>query len=463
MTRAAPARRAAYAALRAVTSGRSDLPAALALAREHLADERDQALAAEIATGTLRWMGALDAVLEAFGRRPPTRFDPEVLDILRISAYQLQHLDRVPARAVVNDAVELAREARKRSAAPFVNAVLRRIERERAHLPLPPRPVTGESTAEALDYLSMTLSHPRWLMERWLRRAGFDAAEAWARFNNAPAPLTLCVNTLLTTRDDLTHRLAAHGVAVSPTRFSPDGLVVVGGNPLRTPLSEAGAFFVQDEASQLVAIIADARPGERVLDACASPGGKTVAMAAAMRNDGFLVAGDVRSRRVALLAQTVARSGARAVHLSRLDAATLPFGPVFDLVLLDAPCSGLGTIRRDPEIRWRRAVTDLSVLAIAQRRMLECAASAVKPGGRVVYATCSSEPEENEELVASFLSDHPEFEVESPTGRPGLPPGVGDLISPAGFFRTWPFAHGLEAFFAAVLRHRRYFVNPKHL
>jgi 16S rRNA (cytosine967-C5)-methyltransferase len=459
---AAPARRAAYSALRAVTSGRSDLPAALAHARERLSDARDHGLAAEIATGTLRWMGAIDAVIEAFGRRRLDRLDPEVLDILRLGVCQLQHLDRVPARAVVNDAVELAREGGKSSAGGFVNAVLRRVQRERLHLPLPSRPGPGDAQG-ALDYLSVTLSHPRWLVARWLARVGFDACEAWALFNNAPSPLTLRANTLVMTREDLARRLSAVGVAVSPARFAPDGLTVDDGNPFDTPLHDDGAFFVQDEASQLVAAVAAARPGERVLDACASPGGKTAAMAAAMRNEGLVVAGDVRRRRVELLRQTVVRSRARTVRLARLDAAALPFGPAFDLVLLDAPCSGLGTIRRDPEVRWRRTEAGLQVLSNVQRRMLECAAGAVKPGGRLVYATCSSEPEENEDLVAAFLSNHPEFEVESPAETTGTSAEIRTLITPDGYLRTWPYAHGLEAFFAAVLRHRRYFVNPKHL
>jgi 16S rRNA (cytosine967-C5)-methyltransferase len=436
-----------------VTTGRSDLPDALARARERLNDGRDQDLVAEIVTGTLRWMGSLDAVIEAFGRRPPSRLDPEILDILRLSAYQLQHLDRVPAPAVVNDAVELAREARKHSASGLVNAVLRRIERERDRLPLPPRPEPGDMDG-ALDYLSVTLSHPRWLVARWLGRAGFDGTERWARFNNTAAPLTLRANTLVTTREELARQLSASGVGVTRTRFAPDGLLVSDGNPFDTPLSEVGAFFVQDEVSQLVATIADARPGERVLDACAAPGGKTTAMAAAMRGDGLVVAGELRRRRVELLTETVARSRARSVRVVQLDATALPFGRVFDLVLLDAPCSGLGTIRRDPEIRWRRTEADLPMFARTQRRMIERAATAVKPGGRLVYATCSSEPEEGESLVAAFLDAHPEFGLEAPGTAGGAGAGIRTLVTPEGFFRTWPHAHGLEAFFAAVLRQR---------
>jgi 16S rRNA (cytosine967-C5)-methyltransferase len=462
MTSAAPARRAAYAALRAVTSERADLPDALARARERLRDPRDQTLAAGIATGTLRWMGAIDAVIEAFGRRPASRFDPEILDVLRLSVYQLEHLDRVPARAVVDDAVELAREVKKTSASGLVNAILRRVDHERDRLPRPPRPASGD-LGGALDYLSITLSHPRWLAARWLARVGFERAETWARFNNAEAPLTLRPNTNVLTRDDLARRLAACGVTTGPTRFAPDGLAVADGNPFGTPLDDEGAFFVQDEASQLVAAVADAGVDERVLDACASPGGKTVAMAAAAGNGGLVVAGDVRRRRVELLSRTVVRSGARSIRIVRLDAARLPFGPIFDLVLLDAPCSGLGTIRRDPEIRWRRRESDLAVFARTQRRMLEGSATAVKPGGRIVYATCSSEPEEGEDLVRAFLGDHPEFALEDPRDHLDRGGALPALITPEGFFRTWPHEHGLESFFAAVLRRHRYLVNPKHL
>jgi 16S rRNA (cytosine967-C5)-methyltransferase len=454
MTQPAPARRAAYAALRAVTSSRADLPDALARARERLRDPRDHALAADIATGTLRWMGAIDAVVEAFGGRPVSRFDPEVLDILRLSIYQLEHHDRVPARAVVDDAVGLAREARKTSAAGLVNAVLRRVDRERDRLPRPGRPGAGDMGG-ALDYLTVTLSHPRWLAARWLTRVGFDHAEAWARFNNAPAPLTLRANRRISTRDGLAERLAARGVTTEPTAFAPDGLVVVGGRPFGTPEDEAGAFVVQDEASQLVAAVANAGAGERVLDACAAPGGKAVALAAAAGRDGFVVAGDVRPRRIDLLVQTLARCGADSVRVVRLDATALPFEPVFDLVLLDAPCSGLGTIRRDPEIRWRRTEADLPVLAARQRTMLERAARVVKPGGRVVFATCSSEPEEGEDVVSAFLGDHPAFAIEDPRSRSAQLAALSGLFTADGFLRTWPHAHGLESFFAAVLRHRR--------
>jgi 16S rRNA (cytosine967-C5)-methyltransferase len=439
----APARLAAYDTIVAVAAGRADLPDALAGARTTLTDDRDRALAGEIATGTLRWQGAIDHVIEAFAGRSIARLDAEIVAILRISAFQLLHLDRVPASAVVDDAVQMAKRAGKRSAGGFVNALLRRVSRERAHLPLPSEP--------PLDLLSITLSHPRWLAERWLARYGADAAARWARFNNAPAPLTVRANTLKISPDDLAAALRAAGVETRPARFAPDGLVVIAGNPLLTPLAHSGAFVVQDEASQLVGVFAAAVAGERILDACASPGGKTTQMAASMGDRGMIVAADVRGRRIDLLARTVAASGARSIRLVRADArGEAPFRTAFDAILVDAPCSGLGTIRRDPDVRWRRTEADLGPLAAAQREMLDHLAPAVRPGGRLIYSTCSSEPEENERVVAAFLDSHPEFTQTVPPAF-AQRPDLSAMLDADGAFRTRPFRDDLEAFYAASL------------
>jgi 16S rRNA (cytosine967-C5)-methyltransferase len=439
----APARIAAYETVLAVAAGRADLPAALAHTRAKLADDRDRALAGEIATGTLRWQGAFDHVIEQFARRPPARLDPEILAILRTGMFQLLHLDRVPASAVVDDAVELARKAGKKSAAGFVNALLRRVSRERAQLPLPDAP--------PLDVLAITLSHPRWLAARWLERHGFEAATQWARFDNGPAPLTLRVNTLATTADALIVELASAGVTVEPARFAHDALIVTAGNPLLTPLAHTGVFVVQDEASQLVGEYTAVAPGERVLDACASPGGKTTQMAAAMQGRGTIVAADVRGRRLDLLARTVGQSGATNVRVVQADArGTPPFAAVFDAVLLDAPCSGLGTIRRDPDVRWRRSEADLATFAAAQRDMLASLATVVRPGGRLVYSTCSSEPDENEAVVRDFLSAHTEFQRHVPRAFADNPV-LSALLHGDGALMTLPFRDGLEAFYAATL------------
>ena len=209
-----PARQAAYRVLRSVSSGRSDLPSALADVRGSLTDDRDQALAAEIAIGTIRWQGALDHVIEQIAKRPLDKLDAEILDILRISLYQLLHLERVPAAAIVDDAVKLAGWAKKRSAAGLVNAVLREVSRTRDRLPLPDRDA-------GLDYLAITLSHPRWLVARWLARYGFEAAETWARFNNTAAPVTLRANTVRISTVELTRRLAGLDVVVRPAQHAP--------------------------------------------------------------------------------------------------------------------------------------------------------------------------------------------------------------------------------------------------
>ena len=454
----APARRAAHDVLRAVHTGRSDLATALERSRRRLADPRDRALAGEIAIGVQRRRAAIDHLLAQAASRPLPAISPVALDLLRAAAYQLLHLDRVPAHAVVADAVELARESGARRAAGFVNAVLRTLADRRRPFTLPPAPRAdatgagnGPARRAALDYLAVTLSHPRWLVERWLDRHGLQAAEAWAQFNNRPAPVTLRANTARNTVAELRDALDACGGRSVETRLAPHGLVATEGDALASPAAAAGRFVVQEEASQLVVELAGPARGERVLDLCAAPGGKTVGLAGCAGPAGFVVASDLRPRRVALLADLLARAGSPRVAIVRLDAtAPLPLRPVFDSVLVDAPCSGLGTLRRDPDVRWRRTPDDLAAFAATQFEMLRHAAEAVRPGGRLIYATCSSEPEENEQVVARFLDRHPEFVPAVPNAVPAL----DRVLDGNGHLRTLPFRHGVDAFFAAALARR---------
>ncbi len=448
---AAPARVAAYEALRAVHQGHRDLPAALADSRRTLADERDRALTADIVTGTLRWRSAIDFLVVTLSQRPLERLDPEVLDILRLSVYQLLHLDRVPASAAVDDGVSLARYAGRTSATGFVNAVLRSLTRTRDRLPWPERPAPDASMDQQAAWLAIVGSHPAWLVRRWIGAHGFEPAERWCRFDNTPAPLTVRANRLRLTRDELRARLAGEGVTTEPARFAPDGLVVTSGNPITTGLAREGLFALQDEASQVVPLLVGAAPGETVLDLCAAPGGKTIALAAAMAGAGLLVAGDVRERRMRLLKQAVAAAGAPA-RLVQIDGRhDAPFQPVFDRVLVDAPCSGLGTLRRDPDIKWRRQERDLAVMAEGQQRLLRRAAAIVRPGGTLLYATCSSEPEENEAVIAAFLAERADFGPIDLRTTVGVESPLHRLIDDAGHLRTWPWRDGLEAFFAARL------------
>jgi len=444
------ARVVALDTLRRVHAGHADLASALEAGRARLTDERDQGLAAEIALGTLRWRAALDHAIAWAGERAVGDFDRDVLDILRLSAYQLLHLDRVPASAAVNDAVSLAHQRGHTRAAGAINAILRRISRSRTRLPMP-------GPSDPMGYLSTTWSHPAWLAARWLGRYGFDVALEWVRFNNAPAPVTLRANTLLASRDELAGRLEREGVRTRPCRYAPDGLVVESGRPFGTSAANAGQFLAQDEASQLVGAFAAPPPGGRVADACAAPGGKTAQLAAAVGAGGLLVAGDLRSRRIRLLRRTLRAARITSAHIVVHDLAHgAPFGPVFDCVLVDAPCSSLGTIRRDPDIRWSRLEGDLAALAERQGRMLDEASRVVRPGGLLVYATCSSEPEENEAVVDGFLDRHTGFALEDPrSAGAALPGGVAACLDPRGCLRTLPHEHGLEAFFGARLRRRQ--------
>jgi 16S rRNA (cytosine967-C5)-methyltransferase len=453
----AAARRAAYDALRAVATRSRDLGEALADSRERLADERDRALTAAIVVGTLRWRNRLDWLLARAANRDVASLDPEVLDILRLSLFQLLYLTRVPASAAVDDAVSLTKAARKKSAAGLTNAVLRRLARTRNRLDLPQLSSSaGDAPRDALvEFLTVSGSHPRWLVERWVDRLGADGAAAWVEFNNREPLLTLRANTLRGTRDELAVRLKAAGVETTPTRYAPEGLTVLEGHPLRTPESAAGLFAVQDEASQLVALLAGARQRSRLLDACAAPGGKTLALAAGAARAGVLVASDVSRRRVALLRDILRKAGDHRTRVVQFDLEQgAPFPAVFDLVLLDAPCTGLGTLRRDVDIRWRRSPDDVRQAAAKQRRMIAEAATLVAPGGRLVYATCSSEPEENEEVVDGFLAGQTDFAqvVASDLVADGV---AAELLDERGRLATRPDRHGLEVFFGVALEQRR--------
>jgi 16S rRNA (cytosine967-C5)-methyltransferase len=403
----APARRAAHAVLRAIHSQRVDLATALERERRKLADDRDRALATDIVLGTLRSRAALDHVIAWAGRRSAPDFDPDVLDVLRAATYQLMQLDRVPASAAVNDAVDLTKAIGRRSASGAVNAILRAISRNRQRLPLP-------GPGDGIDYLSVTLSHPRWLVERWVARMGPDRALAWVTFNNEPPPLVIRANRLDATREEVAARLAREGIETEPTRFAPEGLVVRSSLPRVAAALQLSWFAAQDESSQLVGAYVAPAPSSRVLDACAAPGSKTTQLAAAMLNRGVLVATDLRPRRLRALGAMLRQSGARA-HVVQADAEIgMPFDASFDIVLVDAPCSSLGTIRRDPDVRWRGSEGELGAHAERQGRILAGAARSVRPGGLLVYSTCSSEPEENAGVIEAFLASAPWFALEDP-------------------------------------------------
>lgn len=454
----APARRAALHALLAVHRGERDAPSAIAEARRTLQDRRDLALLNELVAGVLRWQAALDAGLSTVSNVALDRLDPAVLLSLRLSAYQLVFLTRVPPSAVVHDAVELVREVGVPKAAGYVNAVLRRVTPQAFRRAWPPRPDAIPESASGrekfLEYLAVTQSHPRWLVDRWMARLGLATAEQWVAFNNASPPLVVRPIRWTINRDELATALAAEGVTTEPGRWGPQALVVTGGMAMQSSLAQRGAFVPQDEASQLVAQLAADLTPSSVLDVCASPGGKTTYLRGELPK-ALVVAGDHRARRVRLLRETLARTHTNVPIVQHNASEPLPFAASFDLVLLDAPCSGLGTIRREPDIRWRRQPAHLESFAAIQRRMIGQAAACVTRGGFLVYATCSSEPEENEHVVEHFLDAHRDFERMPYSAHPWRDTPLADLIDSRGDLRTEPHRHGLEAFYAAVIGRQR--------
>lgn len=444
------ARLAAARVLVAVERGRTTLAREIERDRSHLQDARDRGLLLEIVAGVLRWQSALDACLTIRSKRPIPDLAPEVRAVLRSAAYQLLYLDRLPAHAVVHESVEVTRELGQPAAAGFVNAVLRNLLRAGdVRSALPGAPADLRDRATALAYLSTTLSHPEWLVARWLDRFGFDATARWCAFNNSSPTVTIrplpgaAVAAFL-------EELRSRDVPAQLSPLVPDAIRLAPGSLGHIPDELHQQFVVQDEGSQLVALAADAQAGESVLDVCAAPGGKTALLQVAVGQAGLVVAGDHRPARVNLLQSRLQSLGIRAPVLALDATAPLPFADSFDRVLLDAPCSGLGTLRRDPDLKWTRQPGDLQRFAAAQLRMLQMASSSVRPGGVLTYATCSSEPDENEAVVERFLAADARYRREAVT-LSSSSARDGQLVDNDGYLHTWPFRDELDAFFAARL------------
>ena len=430
---ATPARRLAAAILARVASDQGTLADALAAEEIASLDARERAFLHELVLGTLRRRGWLDYVLGRLASRPPGRIAPQVRDALRLGAYQLLYL-RVPAHAAVSESVALARAAEPRGgAAGFVNAVLRRLQREGP----PPEPSAED---DPLGWLTTAGSLPRWLAERWLARLGAERAAARARALLEPPPTGFRFNPRV---PDAPARAAAAGLKARATGV-PDAWQADSG-PLAS-LAAEGLVYVQDVGSQLVAHLA-VQSGT-VLDACAAPGGKAFLMGDRLGPSGRVVATEAVLRRLRTLSELSARWGAVNVRSVGGDALHPPFRRPFDSILVDAPCSALGTLARRPDIRWRLGPREVERHARRQRAMLAALAPLVRPGGRLVYSACSVEDEENEGVVRPFLETHPIFEIEE-LPRWALPFAAGPFV------RMDPARHRGDAFFAARLTRTR--------
>jgi 16S rRNA (cytosine967-C5)-methyltransferase len=400
---------------------------------------RDCALILELVYGVLRNRSLLDWTLDRFSEKPVAKTDAGTRNILRLALYQMLFLDRVPVSAAVNTAADLAKTYGKKPG--YVNGLLRKIERNRAALPLP-------AEDNPLSRLSTIHSHPAWLVRRWLERFGMQRTEEALGRNNRPAPLVIRINTLKGSRDVLLSLLDAQGASGRATACSPAGIEILSSPGIATlPAYRDGRFLVQDEAAQLVSLLLSPAPGDTVLDACAAPGGKATHLAELMRDEGRVVALESDKKRVARINENSGRLGLSIVRPVTGDATTYREG-TYDGILVDAPCSGLGVLRRHPDGRWTKTEESLKERAELQKKILKNCAKLLKPGGVLVYATCTTEPEENEDVVNAFIaSSGGGFHIDDP--RPYLPDAAAGLVGPDSFFRTFPDAPSMDGFFAA--------------
>lgn len=413
---------------------------------------RDAALATELAMGSLRRQRELDFFIERYVEKPPLSLDSEVLVALRLGIYQLRCLARVPAHAAVSESVELVKRSRKKSAAPLVNAVLRRAAGEKME---PVARFLPHDLSEA-ERMSIIHSHPAWLIERWIARFGESKTLALLESDNAP-PSSSCALCDPNLHDQIVRSLEAGGIKTAPGRLAKNSLIITAGNAQKTISFQDGSLSFQDEASQLIPLLLDVRRGDSVLDLCAAPGGKTLPLARAAGPSSLVVAADLHEHRLRAMRERFARTHDLNVGLVALDATrSLPFRTQFDRILLDAPCSGTGTLARNPEIRWRLKPSDLADLHRRQVSLLTSALACLAPRGRLVYSTCSLEPEENEQVVSEVLSAHPQFRcapVQLPANALAAGVSPSQVIGADGLFRTFPPDHHTDGFFAATMEH----------
>ena len=405
----------------------------------------DAALATSLVQGTLRHRALLDHHLAAFTRDGFDRLPGAIRTALRLGAYQILVLTRIPFSAAVDESVELAKRYGHPGTAGLVNAVLRRLAAgDRAPLP--------DRAADPGGYLAVAHSHPRWLAERWLGRYGFEEAEALLRADNTEPSVSVRPNAHRIGPDRLVELLRAEGMDPAPGPNGGPVFLLSGGYVAsRSPLFRDGLLSLQDEAEACVPMILDPRPGERVLDLCAAPGGKASQIAERTAPGGMLAAVEVQPGRARALRDNLkARLRLPGAEVVCADGRMPPFRPAtFDRVLLDAPCTGLGVLRRRADARWRKEERSIATLAALQRELLERAAALTRPGGVLVYSVCSLEPEETDSIVESFLSSHPEFRRED--ARPFLPPAFS---GPEPVFRAFPHRHGTDGVYAARVRRR---------
>jgi 16S rRNA (cytosine967-C5)-methyltransferase len=417
------------------------------LNKNSLSGTPDGRLLTHLVYGVLRLRGHLDWILKKFYRGNLETMDEGIKNILRLGIYQLKFSDRLPDFAVVNEAVKITKIIHPDKSA-LVNAVLRNYLRRGQNLPFP------SAKNNIAEHIAAFHSHPLWLVKKLMKILGPEETKSLCSANNELPPLTLRVNTLKISREEIKQKLTAAGFAPEETKFSPDGIILnTSANPIqKTDFFESGFMRIQDEAAQLIAYLINPDSVDSILDACAGAGGKATHLAAILKNKGRIVAVDRSPERITELKQEAARLGINIIETQTLDLSeSLPdsFKEIFNCVLVDAPCSGIGTLRRNPEIKWRTIEKDLHSFAAAQKNILQNSSAAVKKGGCLIYCTCSLLPEENENIIDDFLKHNANFSICRP------PSSINSkLIDRRGFFHTYPHKHNMDGFFGAILKHQ---------
>ncbi len=397
----------------------------------------------ELVHGSVRWYLYLDWILRQFVHEKYDKIPLSVRMVLHLSLYQKLFLSRIPDYAIVNEAIKLVRRVNQPRLTGFVNGVLRNILRSLDDIDYP------DMATDPVEALSILYSFPQWMVERWLKRYGLDFTRGLLDALNRPPAVGIRVNRLKTTRAQYAAVLKEHGVEARESSLLEEFLIVERSRGVEHfPLYREGFFSVQDESAGLVAHVLDPQPGETILDLCAAPGGKTTHVAELMENRGKILAVDLYAHRLEILLENARRLGITSIEIVEADGRYLKTTPV-DRVLLDAPCSGLGVISRKPDIKWRRSLQDIREMAVLQFELLENAAQLVRPGGILVYSTCTLEPEENEEQIRGFLKEHTEFVPEPADSF------VRETLSNSErFIQTFPHIHKVDGSFVARMRKR---------
>ncbi len=416
---------------------------------ERFLSRRDRSLFTAIVYGVLRWRNRLDHIITHISNTPIQKIESAVLNILRLGLFQIIYLDRIPDSAAVNTSVEITKQIGASRAAGFVNALLRKSAANYSSIHFP------VFETDPVAFLSAVQSLPGWLAQRWLKRFEKETIMFLCNTINSIPPITIRTNTLKTTREQLILSLESEVERIESTTVAPDGIKLI--NPKRSipdlPAFINGWFQVQDEAAQLVSLLLNPQPGESVLDACAGLGGKTAHIAQLMHNRGRITAMDKDEKKLQQLDSEMLRLNIPIVHTHCHDldsALNKKQVDVYDRLLLDAPCSGLGVLRRNPDIKWNSTERSLKRHANIQKRFLETLAPMVKPNGVLVYSVCSIEPEENEAVIRAFLKNHPEFVIDKSPGK--LPESMLSLIEPKTGFKTLPILNDVDGFFLTRLK-----------